>query len=388
MNKGSKMQKRLINTAICALAVSMATQAFAQQAASQPQANNNPQQNSQQVPSNPFGSVPPSGNSPVAVNYNPSGNNLDGNKTVIPSSAATAAANQGIPNPAMAAQAQGVAVPSQAPSGLPQDSYNAHQNGQNIDPVEATINILNTPDSKIRQLNRDLYNKGRVINETPTTPPRSVNDVVTASLAPGATPPVVRLAKNRTTAIIITDMTGQPWPIINYDGLSDEDFTVKRLDNPAPDGYVLSVTPKGAFVSGNLEIVLKGLPSPISIDFVSAQKEVDARKEIRVQAKGPNTQFTTIGMPESLDTTLLSILQGVAPQGAKSLTVSSAAVQAWLSRDGSSMYLRTRYKIMSPAFENVTSSPDGTFAYKMVPVPVVLYKASEGRFGEFSVDGF
>jgi intracellular multiplication protein IcmK len=212
--------------------------------------------------------------------------------------------------------------------------------------------------------------------------------VVTASLAPGATPPVVRLAKNRTTAIIITDMTGQPWPIINYDGLSDEDFTVKRLDNPAPDGYVLSVTPKGAFVSGNLEIVLKGLPSPISIDFVSAQKEVDARKEIRVQAKGPNTQFTTIGMPESLDTTLLSILQGVAPQGAKSLTVSSAAVQAWLSRDGSSMYLRTRYKIMSPAFENVTSSPDGTFAYKMVPVPVVLYKASEGRFGEFSVDGF
>jgi intracellular multiplication protein IcmK len=388
MNKGSKMQKKLIKTTICALAVSMASQAFAQQAATQPQANNNnPQQNSQ-VPSNPFGSVPPSGNSPVAVNYNPSGNNLDGNKTVIPSSAATAAANQGIPNPAMAAQAQGVAVPSQAPAGLPQDSYNSHQNGQNIDPVEATINILNTPDSKIRQLNRDLYNKGRVINETPTTPPRSVNDVVTASLAPGATPPVVRLAKNRTTAIIITDMTGQPWPIINYDGLSDEDFTVKRLDNPAPDGYVLSVTPKGAFVSGNLEIVLKGLPSPISIDFVSAQKEVDARKEIRVQAKGPNTQFTTIGMPESLDTTLLSILQGVAPQGAKSLNVSSAAVQAWVSRDGSSMYLRTRYKIMSPAFENVTSSPDGTFAYKMVPVPVVLYKASEGRFGEFTVDGF
>jgi hypothetical protein len=52
------------------------------------------------------------------------------------------------------------------------------------------------------------------------------------------------------------------------------------------------------------------------------------------------------------------------------------------------MYVRTRYKIMSPAFDHVTSSPDGTYAYKMIPVPVVLFKVADGRFGEFSVDGF
>jgi hypothetical protein len=43
---------------------------------------------------------------------------------------------------------------------------------------------------------------------------------------------------------------------------------------------------------------------------------------------------------------------------------------------------------MSPAFDNVTQSPDGTFAYKMIPVSVVLFKVEDGRFGEFTVDGF
>lgn len=399
--KGKNMQKKLI---VMVLGSLIGGQAFAQQAtqaASQPAVD--PSQKVVIRPAvsgntiappqaaNPYGSITNQGNN--TINYSNDNNGIDARQIKIPTNVTantlTNPGNNGsIPNPAQA-QAQ-MGVPTQLPSGLPQDSSGMSYQNQNrgqIDPVEATINILNTPDGKIRQLNRDLYGKGKVMNEYPTTPPKSVNGVLTASLAPGATPPVIRLAKNRTSAIIITDITGQPWPIVNYDGLSEDDFTVKRLDNPSPDGYVLSITPKGAFVNGNLAIILKGLPSPLSIDFVSAQKEVDAKTEIRVQAKGPNTQYSSIGVPDGIDTALLSILQGVAPQGSKALRVSSNAVQAWLAKDGK-MYVRTRYKVMSPAFENVTSSPDGTYAYKMVPVPVVLYKAAEGRFGEFNVDGF
>jgi intracellular multiplication protein IcmK len=303
-----------------------------------------------------------------------------------------------IPNPKQAqynsAPIQG---PSSAPYGLPNQQAQMQQPVQNNqgaggasnhkDQVETTMTVINTPNDKIREINREIYDKGRVINELPVTPPKSVNGVLTASMAPGAVPPVIRLTRNRTSAIIFTDMTGQPWPIINYDGLSTEDFVVKRLDNPAPDGYVLSVTPRGAFVNGNLVVVLKGLPSPLSVDFVSGQKEFDSRTEIRVQAKGPNASYSSIAVPDGIDTALLSVLQGVPPVGAKELKVSSNAVQAWLAKDGK-MYVRTRYKVMSPAFENVTTSPDGTFAYKMVAVPVVLYKTSGDRFGEFSVDGY
>lgn len=310
---------------------------------------------------------------PATINYNNGTANIDGKKEVVPPTA--------IPNPS-------VQMPTQPANGLPQDSNVVMRSPGGNDAVDATIKILNTPSSRIREINRDLYNKGKVINETPMKTMKSINGVLVAHLSPGAVSPVIRLAKNKTTAIIITDMTGQPWPIINYDGLSEEDFTVKRLDNPSPDGYVLSITPKGAFSTGNLTVVLKGLASPVNIDFVSAQQDVfDAKTEIRVQGKGPNTQFTTIGLPDSLDTTLLSVLQGVAPAGSKELKVSSPAAQAWLTKDGS-MLLRTRHKVMAPAFESVTSSPDGTYAYKMVAVPVVLYKAAEGRFGELAIEGF
>ena len=351
-----------------------------------------PQAGTQAVPAaNPFASAIPSGNG--QVNYAPNANNIDGNKKiVIPNNVESREVKIPqeiiIPNPAEA-QAQ-AGVPMQNPGGLPQDSYMQATSRSSLgeaNPVEATMNILNTPNSRIRELNRDLYQKGRVINEGPTDAPRSVNGFVIAHLAPGSTSPVVRVSKNRTTTIVMTDMTGQPWPILNYDGLSEEDFTVKRLDKPGPDGFVLSITPKGAFVSGNLVLVLKDLNSTISIDFVSAQKEVDSRAEIRVQARGPNTQLMSIGLPNGVDTSLLSILQGVAPAGSKELRTSTSAVQAWSARSGA-MYVRTRYRIMSPAFENVTSSPDGTYAYKMVSVPVVLYKAEEGRIGEFTIDGF
>lgn len=279
-------------------------------------------------------------------------------------------------------------IPTIPPAGLPEiEDKTPSFSSQEPDSVDSVLTLINTPDKRIRELNRELYKKGKVLNEGPVATPKSNNGMVIAHISPGSVSPVVRLFKNRTSTIIVTDMSGQPWPILNYDGLSTDDFLVKRLDNPAPNGYVLSVTPKGAFVSGNLVLILKGLPTPLNIEFISAQKEVDVTTEVRVQAKGPNSNFSTIGLPSSVDTALLSVIQGVAPSGAKELKVSTGAVQAWLAKDGS-MYVRTRYKIMSPAFDNVTSSPDGTYAYKMVPVPVVLFKVADGRFGEFTISGY
>ena len=84
---------------------------------------------------------------------------------------------------------------------------------------------------------------------------------ISANIAPNSTPPVVRTSKNTTTTIVITDMSGQPWPVLNYDGLSEEDFVVKRLDSP--QGFIFSITPKGSFVQGNLVIIPEGLNSSL-----------------------------------------------------------------------------------------------------------------------------
>lgn len=348
--------------------------------------NNNEKKVENVISTNPFGSVKTNDSNNVNINYSNTGNNLNNPKKLNTN---INEINNNIPNPLLA-QEQTMGSPKTPPEGLPQ-SYNMEpqqkfQPGA-IDPTESTMNILNTPEEKIRQLNKDLYRKGRVINEGPVNTPKSNNGMLVAHLSPGSTSPVIRLFKNRTSTLIVTDMSGQPWPILNYDGLTEEDFSVKRLDNPSPNGYVLSITPKGSFVSGNLVLILKGLPTPLNIEFISAQKEVDVSTEIRVQAAGPNSQYLSIGLPTNLDNTLLSVLQGVAPKDSKELNVSTNAVQVWGNKDGY-MYVRTRYKIMSPAFENVTSSPDGTYAYKMIYVPVVLYKVEDGRFGEFTIEGF
>lgn len=41
--------------------------------------------------------------------------------------------------------------------------------------------------------------------------PKATNGLIVASVSPGSTSPVIRLYKNRTSTLLITDMSGQPW---------------------------------------------------------------------------------------------------------------------------------------------------------------------------------
>lgn len=248
------------------------------------------------------------------------------------------------------------------------------------------LQMLNTPNEKIREFKYDMYEKDRVVSELPVTPAKSVISTVIARVEPGSTPPVIRLYKNRASTVLFTDSTGAPWPIVNYAVGSSQDFAISRLDKPAPLGSMLTITPNDTHVSGNLTVALENLNTPVVLEFVSAQQEWDARADVRVQSIGPNARLMATSLPDAADSRLLSVLQGVAPEGAKPLRVSTPSAQVWLAKDGK-MFVRTRYSLMSPAFEDVTSSPDGTFAYKMIATPIILFKY-ENNFGEIYVDGF
>lgn len=330
---------------------------------------------------NPMGSIPQTAMG--GINYGAGGSTLNQQSVIVDPSLRNQAADMNYGG------AQ-IGIPSALPSGLPANlGVNApliRRDKEEISPIEKTMNILNTPDERINEIRQELYNKGKLLNQSAVPLAKPVNSVLVASLSPGATSPVVRLAMGRTSAIIITDSTGKPWPIMNFDGLPDDNFVLNRLDGNASEGYMLSVTPLGQFVSGNLVLVLKDLPSPLVIEFVTGQAEVDVKTEIRVQAIGPNAVFHSLSMPESINPQLLSLLQGVAPSNAKILNTNTNDVQAWLV--GDEMYVRTRYRVSSPAPIDMTSSPDGTFAYKMTPSPVVLYSAGMGKNGSFSISGF
>lgn len=385
------MQKKNIVMAISAMSALLGTTVNAQEVLSPTDRVVIEQDNQRlSVPvqaANPIGSIHQSGG---GINYGAGGGSLNQQQIVVPNTMVEQAIgyNAGGYNAGINNQGMVGGVPTALPAGLPNSVTTPliRRDKDELTPLERTMNILNTPDDRIKEIRQELYNKGKLLNETAVPPAKPVNSVLVASLAPGATSPVIRLTKGRTSAIMVTDSTGKPWPIMNFDGLSDENFVLNRLDGSAAEGYMLSVTPLAQFASGNLVLVLKDLPSPLVLEFVTAQSEVDVKTEIRVQALGPNAILQSLAMPESINPQLLSLLQGVAPDNAKALTTSSNAVQAWLVND--QMYIRTRYRISSPMPIDLTSSPDGTFAYKMPLSPVVLYSAGLGNKGSFSVSGF
>jgi hypothetical protein len=48
-------------------------------------------------------------------------------------------------------------------------------------------------------------------------PPKPVSSTLMVNLAPGATPPAIRLAQGYITSLVFVDSTGSPWPIASYD---------------------------------------------------------------------------------------------------------------------------------------------------------------------------
>lgn len=223
---------------------------------------------------------------------------------------------------------------------------------------------------QIRQLRKQSDDRQRAAATAPSAqPPKPVTSQIVASPAPGSTAPVVRLFPGFATSLIITDSTGQPWPIENFTVGEKDKFEVKRLDQG--NGSALSVVPLAYYGQSNLILFLKGLPTPIAISFLAGQKEVDFRVDVRVVGRGPNSQISMTGLPEAANTQLLSLLEGVAPSDSKVLKTSSSEVQAWMGKSGR-MFVRTNQSIISPLWFGSVRSADGTNVYEMKAVGSLL----------------
>jgi intracellular multiplication protein IcmK len=234
---------------------------------------------------------------------------------------------------------------------------------------------------KLRQL-MDVAQRAAVV--TPNIPPKSVSSTLMINLAPGATPPAIRLSQGYVSSLVFVDSTGTPWPIASFD------IGNPRAVNMQWDGKsnILLIQSIGPYISGDLVIRLVGLPTPITLELVSGQRVVDYRVDIHVSGIGPNTKDLPIGteLPNSANQLLLSVLDGVAPAGSKALNVGGATnTQVWLL--GEKMYLRTRFTVLSPGWVGKMVSPDGMTAYELPKTSSVLVS----RYGEpvqLKIEGF
>lgn len=234
-------------------------------------------------------------------------------------------------------------------------------------------NMPLTPGQVVR-LHQQIDNSQRAAAIPPNIPPKPVSSTIVINLAPGTTPPAIRLALGFVTSLVFVDSTGAPWPIASFDIGNPKD-TNMQWDGKS---NVLLMQAMRPYSYGDIVIRLVGLPTPITLQLVSGQRVVDYRVDLHVPGIGPNARDLPIGsdLPPSANQLLLNVLDGVAPAGSKTVNVVGADAQAWVL--GNKMYLRTRLTVLSPGWIGKMTSPDGMQAYELPRISSVLVS----RYGE------
>jgi|SRR5579872_1573896 len=214
-------------------------------------------------------------------------------------------------------------------------------------------------------------------------PPKPVSSTLMINLAPGATPPAIRLAQGYVTSLVFVDSTGAPWPIAAYD-IGDPKTTNIQWDNKS---NVLLIQASAPYGDSDLVVRLVGMPTPVTLALVLGQRVVDYRTDIHVSGFGPNSKDLPTGtsLPNSANQLLLGVLDGIAPAGSRQLTVKGGDCLAWLL--GDKMFLRTRLTVLSPGWVGRMVSPDGMYAYEMQKSSSVLV-SQYGQPIELKLEGF
>jgi len=244
-------------------------------------------------------------------------------------------------------------------------------------------NMPMTPQQMV-ELHQQVDLAQRAASTPPMVPPKPVSTTVMVNLAPGSTPPAVRLALGYVSSLVFVDSTGSPWPIASFDIGNPKAINV-QWDGKTNIVLLQAMQP---YSNGDIVLRLVGLPTPITLELVAGQKVVDYRADIHVPGLGPNTKDLPLGtsLPSGATQLLLGVLDGIAPAGSKLLVVHGAEeCQAWVL--GQKIYFRTRMTVLSPGWTEKMMSPDGMQAYELPKTSSVLVS----RFGEpteLKIEGF
>lgn len=222
---------------------------------------------------------------------------------------------------------------------------------------------------QIRALRKIVDDAERAAAAPPRFVPKPVSTTVTATLTPGATPPVVRLAANFVTSILFVDQSGNPLNILDVTP-GGGSFTITWSKEQKATNKI-DLSPKSTYANGNIAVLLDGIATPVSLTLVSGQREVDYRVDVRVKGRFlTGSTGASAALPEGASPVMLTLLDGAAPEGARALISSNTNVQAW--EFNKRFYVRTGMSLLSPAYISTIRSADGTAVFEIPPTPVLV----------------
>ena len=239
------------------------------------------------------------------------------------------------------------------------------------DTFQATVNNIMPLDAEeIRRLRSIIEAKQAAAWRPP--PLQTSLKTLAVSLQSGASTPEVLLLPGHAVGFELIDSTNAPWPVVSYTVGDPQRFHVVVPDIGARN--VVTVTPQTHFGRSNLVMQLADQSTPISF---SLQADTDIqtfhdRIRVIVGARGPQADVP-LRLPEigTEDPSLLAVLDGLAPEGARPLLPSEPFIEnAWRRQD--TLWLRGRFVLLSPAALAQVSGSGDMMAYRLPYTPAVL----------------
>ncbi len=177
---------------------------------------------------------------------------------------------------------------------------------------------------------------------------------VRVSLEPGRAPVKVFTTANIATSLVFHDSTGQPWPISSVTNGGPSFFQVLRPE--LPSGNLLNILPTQGYGTTTLIVTLEKQDIPLVIrlesDSVrSPERKADALVLFQLAHRGPRAGVPVIAdIKETVDSTLLSFLDRVPPDGAIPVRMEPQREGLTVWKYNGKHYIRTIDSLMWPAW--------------------------------------
>ena len=245
---------------------------------------------------------------------------------------------------------------------------------------------------QIKEVKKIWSESQRAATLSADAPARPVNSSMMVNLENGSLPSVIRLSAGIVSVVSFFDSTGEPWPIRGYNvgnpsvvDIQWQESTPEEEKAGAGYGNTMMIQAQSLYKSTNMIVLLRGLNTPILLELIPGQKEVDYRLDIQVPRTGPYAKSTTRALPQSVRPVMLDVLNGIPPQKAVKAHVIGGEAQAWLSNK--KIYLRTPLEIISPAWLSKVNGANKEMSVYELPFTTAILALSEGKIVKLTLEG-
>ncbi len=201
------------------------------------------------------------------------------------------------------------------------------------------------------------------------SPPEGTSSIIPVTLKPGGIMPVIRVGRGMITSLVITDASGQVWPITSY-SIGDPSSFAVQWDKSSG---VLMIQGQKLYAQTNIGIMLQGMQIPVMLTLLIGQNNNwDYLDYVQMDQNQPGDTNTPQPVSQA-PAYLVDLLNGIPPQGATQLTVSdSNAGEVWSY--GGQYIMLTKATLLSPAWTSRANGPGPTpfHAYALAPAPELL----------------